>query len=124
MVSIDISSLFTNIPLEEVTDIIAERIDAKQNQFPFSGAWAKKIILFCCQYVDFTFDNQVYRHGLTIRSNTGWHFVDLLETRFLMDEITKCFKYLRFVDCTLLIVPAELDIKEMLLKFHKVHKAI
>ena len=57
MVSFDVVSLFTNIPLEETIDIVCRysaRINIPEDKF-------RQLLLLCTKKVQFTFNGQTYR---------------------------------------------------------------
>ena len=71
LVSFDVKSLFTNVPLDKTIDIILKRIYNKREITTNIGRKEMKdLITLCTKNVPFTFGNEIYqqRDGVTIGS--------------------------------------------------------
>ena len=90
MVSFDVKSLFTNVPLEKTIDITLEKIyDRKEINRQITRPEMKELLTLCTKNVYFMFDNQVYQQndGVAMGSplgpvHAGIFMVDL-ETRIV-----------------------------------------
>ena len=74
MVSFDVNSLFTNVPLEKTIKITLEKIyDRKEIINKITNPEMKELLTLCTKNVYFTFDNQVYKQndGVAMRSPLG-----------------------------------------------------
>ena len=74
MVSFDVNSLFTNVPLEKTIKITLEKIyDRKEIINEITNPEMKELLTLCTKNVYFTFDNQVYKQndGVAMRSPLG-----------------------------------------------------
>ena len=74
MVSFDVNSLFTNVPLEKTIKITLEKIyDRKEIINEITNHEMKELLTLCTKNVYFTFDNQVYKQndGVAMRSPLG-----------------------------------------------------
>ena len=64
MVSFDVKSLSTNVPLEKIFDITLERIyDRKEINTQITRPETKEVLTLCTKNVHFIFDNQVYQQN-------------------------------------------------------------
>ena len=73
MISFDVKSLFTNVPLEKTTDIILKKIyDEKkiETNIPWN---ITDLLYLCMKNVHFTYDGKIYIHinGVATRSQLG-----------------------------------------------------
>ena len=60
MVSFDIKSLFTNVPLDRKIDIVLTRIDDKHElRTSITRLEMKELLILCTKNVHFTFDNVI-----------------------------------------------------------------
>ena len=61
MISFDVKSLFTNVPLEETIDIILNKIyDQKKIETNISQNVMKYLLYLCTKHVRFTYDGKTY----------------------------------------------------------------
>ena len=61
MVSFDVASLFTNVQLEETTEIILKRTYVnKKISTDISKQEMKELLILCTKNVHFTFNNETY----------------------------------------------------------------
>ena len=64
MVSFDVKSLFTNVPLEKTIEITLERTsDRKEIKTQITRPEMKELLILCTKNVHFMFDNQVYQQN-------------------------------------------------------------
>ena len=61
MISFDVKSLFTNVPLEETIDIILNKIyDEKKIETNIPRNIMKDLLYLCTKHVHFTFGGKIY----------------------------------------------------------------
>ena len=103
MISFDVVSLFTNVPLEETISHICSLIP--NSELPFSKQTLKKLLNLACKDIIFSFNGQLYQQfeGVCMGSNLGPTMA-----AFAMDIIEQQFQscpifYKRYVDDTFAI---------------------
>ena len=108
MVSFDVKSLFTNVPLEKTIDITLERMyDRKEINTQIMRPEMKELLTLYIKNVHFMFDDQVYQQSdaVAIGSPLGpvlaGIFVVELETRILLTVGNMVLNRKRFVDDTI-----------------------
>ncbi|MEL6606368.1 MAG: reverse transcriptase domain-containing protein [Cyanobacteria bacterium J06614_10] len=110
MASFDIESLFTNVPLEETTNIILNQYQA-ENFYGIENNTMKKLLLFATSESIFMFNNQLYNQidGISMGSCLGPTYANTFMCHHESKWLTDCpltFKpiyYRRYVDDTFLI---------------------
>ena len=111
MVSFDVASLFTNVPLDTTNDIILKRIyDNNEINTSITKKEMKELILLCTKGVHFTFDGKTYvqTNGVAMGSPLGpvlsGMFMDKLENNLVdtLSEHIACWK--RYVDDTICFI--------------------
>ena len=112
-VSLDVVSLFTNVPLKKTVDIILKRVDNnKEISTTLSKPSLKKLILDTCQKKPFSFNNKMYEQidGVNMGGSFSPVLANIIKTEFeeVVAEnliktgiVTFCARY---VDDTLLVV--------------------
>ena len=73
MLSLDVSSLFTNVPLDETIEYLCEYIEKNDKQIGLPIPDLKQLLYFCTKNVQFLFNNQIYRQrdGVAMGSPLG-----------------------------------------------------
>ena len=74
MVSFDVKSLFTNVPLDRTIDIVLRRIyDQHELQISITRSEMEELLILCTKNVHFTFDNviKVQNDGVAMGSPLG-----------------------------------------------------
>ncbi|BHF72262.1 hypothetical protein SprV_0401532600 [Sparganum proliferum] len=116
MFSLDVSSLFTNVPVTETFDYICDFLSASQQEIGIPTKTLKELLLRCTLNVQFLFDNEFYRHvdGVAMGSFLGPLLADVfvgkLERFQLNDQIDQLKHYGRSVDDIFAIATAETDV--------------
>uniref|UniRef100_A0AA85J392 Reverse transcriptase domain-containing protein n=1 Tax=Trichobilharzia regenti TaxID=157069 RepID=A0AA85J392_TRIRE len=113
MLSLDVASLFTNVPLMETVEFICQQILEKQIDIGIPVSSLKELLLRCTMNVHFIFNNLYYRQidGIAMGSPLGPILADFflakIENGPLKKVIEKADSYFRYVDDTFII----LDVK-------------
>ena len=74
MVSFDVKSLFTNVPLDRTIDTVLRRIyDKHELQMSIARSPMKELLILCTKNVHFTLDNviKVQNNGMAMGSPLG-----------------------------------------------------
>ena len=128
--SFDISSLFTNVPLDETIGICADAFYRGHLDCPpFPEDTFKELMLIATRGVEFSFNNQMYKQldGVAMGSPLGPAlaniFVGFHESR-LFDNTVKPGVYFRYVDDTFVIFSSELDCDCFHGKLNLLHPAL
>ena len=105
MISFDVASLFTNIPLDETIDLAVNLIHQKFENFDISKTNLKKLFNFATKQSHFSFDEIIYDQidGVTMGSPLAPALANLFlghyENIFLQHErASKVLFYKRYVD--------------------------
>ena len=130
MASLDVSSLFTNVPLMETVDYICEMIEHNNLQIGLPTPYLKELILRCTMNVNFLFNGSVYRQidGVAMGSPLGPLLADIfmskLENTVLREEISKFSLYVRYMDDTLVFYDSNKSLTDILEVFNSAHPSI
>ena len=128
MISFDVTSLFTMVPLDYTIDLALKRIyDNKEIKTTISRTDMKNLLLLCTKNVHFTYNNDIYQQkdGVAMGSPLGpvlaGIFMVHLE-RTLMPKLEKFMKpWKRYVDDTITYIKPEsiLVVINILNSFHQ-----
>ena len=130
LVSFDVKSLFTNVPLDRIIEITLKRIYEKQEKTTDIGRKEMKdLLLLCKKNVPFTFENDMYQHidGVAMGSPLGPVLAGII-----MVELEKCLVpelkdhlcfWKRYVDNTSTFVK-ESSIEYMFQQLNSFHRNI
>ena len=130
LVSLDVVSLFTNVPLKRTVNIILKRIyKDKLINTTISKRTLKKLILDTCQKTAFRFNNVIYEQndGVSMGASLGPVLANIIMTeceKIIVDDLMNkgLIKfYVRYVDDTLLIVKND-EIENVLNRFNSFDK--
>ena len=128
--SFDISSLFTNVPLDETIEICANALYRGHLDCPpFPEDTFRELMLIATRGVEFSFNNQMYKQldGVAMGSPLGPAlaniFVGFHESR-LFDNTAKPGVYFRYVDDSFVIFGSELDCDHFQEKLNLLHPAL
>ncbi|CAH8597522.1 unnamed protein product [Schistosoma rodhaini] len=130
MISLDVASLFTNVPLTETIDFVCQQLHEKQINVGIPGVSLKELLLKCTMNVHFVFNNTYYRQidGIAMGSPLGPILADFflakLENGPLKEVINKLDFYCRYVGDTFIIVDQDIGKVELLEQFNNKHQAI
>ena len=127
MFSLDVESLFRNVPLRETVDYICDYIDHTGREIGIPTTLLKRLILLCTENIQFQFNNGIYRQkdGVAMGSPIGPLlaniFMSKLETQKLSLVINKLTCYCRYVNDIFVIAKNTMDLNEVLNLFNSVH---
>ena len=99
IVSFDVNSLFTNVPLDQTINIILKRIyDDNELRISISRNEMKELLLLCTKKVHFIFNGKIYMQvdGVAMGSPLGPVLVDIFMIELekaILPELTECIKY-------------------------------
>ncbi|CAI2735413.1 unnamed protein product [Schistosoma spindalis] len=130
MISLDVSSLFTNIPLLETVEFICKELTVRHIETAIPISALKRLILKCTMNVQFRFDNEYYRQidGVAMGSPLGPLLADIflakLENGPLRSTISHLPTYYRYIDDTFIVLEKECDKDNLLNTFNNVHPSI
>ena len=122
MVSLDIESLFTNVPVSETIDIILGKL-FPQDSFTYHGFSRddfSTLLKLAVEDSYFSFDNNLYRQidGMSMGSPLGPLFANIFlahyESDWILNSPIKPIFYRRYVDDTLWLLPPDSDIQSLM----------
>lgn len=131
MCSLDVSSLFTNVPLEETVDFLCNYVHKESIQLKVPITDLKDMILLCTKNVQFAFNDNLYRQvdGVAMGSSLGPLLAEIFMAKLeeqadKRGEIARHKLYARYVDDIILITSCKRASANMLMKCNKWHSNI
>ena len=83
-ISFDVSSLFTNIPLEETLDLAGKLIFENNSELKITREELKELFVFFTSKTNFIFDGVIYDQIDGIAMGAGLNFINAMSTIFLL----------------------------------------
>ena len=126
LVSFDVVSLFTNVPLKRTINIIVDRIyKEKKIETKLRKQTLKKLVLDCCTKTTFSFNERLYDQidGVCMGSALGPVLANIIMTELERIILPKLIEsdiirfYIRYVDDTLVLIKED-RIDEVLAAFN------
>ncbi len=129
MVSFDVQSLFTNVPLRETTLFVKTIISDFDLSLPFSSDLLEDLILLCAENTKFQFQNKLYPQVNADFFPLGPVLADIflgyLENYRLKDLIgDKTVAYFRFVDDIFCVLPDSISANDLLNSLNSTHPSL
>lgn len=130
MCSLDVSSLFTNVPLFETVDFICDYIIDNNITIPIPTSALKELLLRCTFNIQFKFNGKFYRQidGVAMGSPLGPILADIfmgiLEYRKLRNNISEMCLYRRYVDDIFAVLQSEEMLSQVVTTFSGAHPNI
>ena len=124
MVSFDVKSLFTNVPVSECVQFLKEKLPTTNLNIPFSNSIFIQLLELCVSDCFFSFNNEFYNQiyglpmGSPISPVLANIYMEFLESRLLPTVSGSIIEWCRFVDDVYAIVPDTLNIDEFLVKLN------
>ena len=124
--SIDVESLFTNVPLHETVTFLCDHIEKNSINMPIPIEFLKPLLLICTDSINFQFEDTNYRQvdGVAMGSPLGPLLADIFMAQMeekLKYEITTMSYYRRYVDDTLLICDNQTQAMGLVDAFNNTH---
>ncbi|KAF7261856.1 hypothetical protein EG68_00788 [Paragonimus skrjabini miyazakii] len=126
MCSVDVQSLFTNVPLHETIDYICELVESNHITLPLPTDILRESLLLCTENVSFSFLEQSYRQidGVAMGSPLGPILADFFMLKIeqeLATEIAGLSHYKRYVDDTLIFSQSKQVIDNLVQRLNSCH---
>ncbi|KAA3679319.1 uncharacterized protein DEA37_0000788 [Paragonimus westermani] len=126
MCSIDVQSLFTNVPLHETIDFIGELVEMSHITLPLPNDILREALLLCTENISFRFLDRCYRQidGVAMGSPLGPILADffmLKIERELATDIAGLSYYKRYVDDTLAFSRSKQAIDNLVQRLNSCH---
>ena len=115
LVSLDVTSLFTNVPTDEVISFLGRRFDALEISLPVPKKEFLELIRLCVNNNFFQFKDQFFRQKFGISMGSPLSpvlanlYMEYFEAELLPTLAQQPLLWLRYVDDVLLFWPDELD---------------
>ena len=130
LISFDVTSLFTNVPLDFTIDLILKRIyDRKEIKTSISREEMKELLLICTKNVHFTFNGTIYTQndGVAMGSPLGPVIAGIFMVELERSVVPTLSRYMsnwkRYVDDTICWINED-AIEIVLKKLNSFHKNI
>ena len=126
LVSFDVVSLFTNVPLKRTVNVIIDRIyKDKVIETNLKKNTLKKLVLDCCTKTAFSFNDKIYEQidGVCMGSALGPVLANIIMTELEKRVLPKLIAngaikfYIRYVDDTLVLIKED-KVNEVLQSFN------
>ena len=131
LVSFDVDSLFTNIPVKQCIEFLIRDFDSFNLDLPVNKHIFIKLLKLCCDESFFTFNNRFFkqRRGLFMGSPLSPILANIFMEFFERDFLplvgnNTCNIWLRYVDDVFCILPNNLDIDLVISDLNSLHPSI
>ncbi|CAH8857906.1 unnamed protein product [Trichobilharzia szidati] len=130
MLSLDVESLFTNVPLTETICFICKYIEDNKLNIGIPTTDLKELLLRCTLNVQFTFNEAIYRqkNGTAMGSPLGPLLADCFTSSLQNDQLKSIIQsfqtYKRYADDTFIICNSDCNLNNILDVFNGCRPAI
>jgi hypothetical protein len=129
MSSMDVTSLFTNVPLYETVQIVCDYIEREHLNVGLPPSEIHRLLLLCTSNVKFQFQNKGYRQidGIGMGSPLGPLLADIFMAsleRKVQDKLDEICLFRRYVDDILVITSSRQQAEEVMNIFNDLHPNI
>ena len=131
MISFDVKSLFSNVPIDGAIRAMEEvLVKITDSDLPVNKRDYVSLVKTCVKFGSFSFNNSEYRQheglpmGSPLSAVLACLFMEKLETDHFSKIIPSDAKWYRYVDDCLVILHNDTNIDELLLKLNDVHSRI
>nr|CAX83715.1 reverse transcriptase [Schistosoma japonicum] len=130
IISLDASSLFTNVPLLVTVDSICSEHNKTNIKTEVPVSTLKQLILRCTMNVNFQLTNEFYRQsdsvsmGPPLRPLLADFILSKVEGGPLINEISQSTFYSLYVDDTFIVLTDKINTIKILERFNNVHPSI
>ncbi|VDP66421.1 unnamed protein product [Echinostoma caproni] len=129
MASFDVQSMFTNVAVREVIQIICDHVEKKNIQLYLPVSVLERLLLLCTTDASFSFQGNAYRQidGVAMGSPRGTVLLDLFMAH-LEEKVTnilgRAILYKRYVDDTLVITESLEEATKIVDQLNRIHPNI
>ena len=129
MVSFDVKSLFTNVPLAETIDICTKALYEDDTNLKLRKASFIRLMNLATSAIEFSFDGHMYRQidGVAMGSPLGPTLANIimgyLEEQYFLNN-QKPLMYVRYVDDCFIVFRNKQECDEMFEAFNNLHQSI
>jgi hypothetical protein len=129
MSSMDVTSLFTNVPLHETIQTVCDHIEREHLNVGIPPSELYRLLLLCTSNIKFRFRNKGYRQidGIGMGSPLGPLLADIFMASLenaIQDRLNEICLYRRYVDDILLITNSRQQAEEIMNIFNELHPNI
>lgn len=130
MISLDVTNLFTTVPIAETLPLVADLLSANNVQFSIKTN-ILTLLKFCLSQNFFVFNNQFYSQpdglamGSTLSPFLADLFMDHFENNFILNKFDVIKHYFRYVDDCLVFIQGDTEVAtDMLNRINSLHSKI
>ena len=130
LVSFDVESLYTRVPIEDCIDILGRKIGDLDLDLPVPNEVFVKLVELCVSDCFFVCNNKNYSQifglpmGSPLSPVLSNIFMENFETELLPNITNFSIKWFRYVDDIFAVVPANLDVNNFLSDLNDLHPSI
>ena len=130
MLSLDVTNLFTNVPIEETINYLCEQIRVSFQPFLIPTDLLKRLLYTCTSKIPFSFNGKYYRQddGVAMGTPLGPLLSDIFMSKIEHTRIQNTIKqltcYVRYVDDTFIACNRRTSIRQLLKEFNNCHPDI
>ena len=130
MFSLDVSSLFTSVPLHETIIYICDYIESNDFEIGIPVVQLRELLTLCTYNIQFMFNDSIYRQkdGVAMGSPLGPLLADIFMSKIergnLQSSISNFASYNRYVDDIVCFMPKDSSLSSILNTFNGAHPNI